>query len=106
MVATASLTKQYVEFRNGAYSITNTRISLDSIIYAFLNGSSPEAIVQNFPSLNLEQVYGAITFYLANRKLVDNYLKEGEEIFKKLQQSSRVKNAALYNKLELAKVSN
>jgi len=106
MVATASLTKQYVEFRNGAYLITSTRISLDSIIYVFLNGSSPEAIVQNFPSLNLEQVYGAITFYLANRKLVDNYLKEGEEIFKKLQQSSRVKNAALYNKLELAKVNN
>ncbi len=65
------LTKSYIEQRNTGYWIEGTRISLDSIVYSFLNGESPETIAQNFPLLSLEQVYRAITFYLANRETVD-----------------------------------
>jgi uncharacterized protein (DUF433 family) len=46
-----------------------------------LNGESPESIAQNFPLLELEQVYGSIAFYLANRELVDKYLKAEEAAF-------------------------
>lgn len=106
MAAPLVLTKQYVEQRNSAYLISGTRISLDSVIYAFLNGSSPESIIQSFPLLTLEQVYGAIAFYLTNKNLIDVYLREGEEIFEKLQQSARVKNANLYTKIETAKSVN
>jgi uncharacterized protein (DUF433 family) len=59
-------TKQYIEEREGCYRILGKRISLDSIIYLFLSGASPESIVQSFPALTLEEVYGGITFYLAN----------------------------------------
>jgi uncharacterized protein (DUF433 family) len=59
-------TKQYIEQREEEYWIEGTRISLDSVVYSFLNGESPESIAQNFPLLSLEQVYGAIAFYLAN----------------------------------------
>jgi len=96
------LTKQYIEQRDQGYWIEGTRISLDSVVYAFLNGESPESIAQNFPLLTVEQVYGAITFYLANRELIDVYLKEGEEEFEKLQQSCREKNPLLYQKLKAA----
>lgn len=96
------LTKQYIEQRDEGYWIAGTRISLDSVIYAFLAGESPESIAQNFPLLSLEQVYGAITFYLANQKLVDSYLEKGEEEFGKLQQSLREKNSSLYQKLVAA----
>ncbi len=65
--------KSYVEYRNEAYWVEGTRISLDSIVYAFRNGLSPESIVQSFPLLTLEQVYGAIAFYLANRAETDRY---------------------------------
>ena len=58
-------TKQYIEQREEEYWIEGTRISLDSVVYSFLNGESPESIAQNFPILSLEQVYGAIAFYLA-----------------------------------------
>ena len=98
MAAPLVLTKQYVEQRNSAYWISSSRISLDSVIYEFLNGSSPENIIQSFPLLTLDQVYGAIAFYLTNKNLIDVYLREGEEIFKKLQQSARIKNADLYAK--------
>jgi uncharacterized protein (DUF433 family) len=56
------------------YWIEGTRISLDLIVYAFQKGLSPESIVQSFPLLTLEQVYGAIAFYLANRIEIDGYL--------------------------------
>lgn len=97
-----TLTKQYVEQRDEGYWIQGTRISLDSVVYAFLDGESPESIAQNFPLLSLEQIYGAITFYLANRELIDAYLKEGEEEFDKLQKSLREKNPSLYQKLMTA----
>ncbi|RUR84904.1 DUF433 domain-containing protein [Chlorogloeopsis fritschii PCC 9212] len=81
--------KQYVEWRKNGYWIKESRVSLDSVVYAFLNGTSPEAIVQSFPVLTLEQVYGAIAFYLANREAIDAYLREGEAEFEKLRQAAR-----------------
>ena len=94
--------KQYIEQQGEESYIEGTRISLDSIIYAFLNGESPESIAQNFPLLSLEQVYGAVAFYLSNRELIDVSLRSGEEDFNKLQQSCREKNAFLYQKLKAA----
>lgn len=93
-------TKQYIEQRDEGYSIAGTRISLDSVIYSFLNGESPETIAQNFPLLSLEQVYGAIAFYLANREIVDAYLAQSEADFHQLQISFRQKNPILYRKLQ------
>jgi len=58
------MSAEYVEPRNGGYYLKGTRVPLDSIVYSVKDGESPETIRQNFPSLTLEQVYGAITFYL------------------------------------------
>ncbi|BAZ11251.1 hypothetical protein NIES4071_30770 [Calothrix sp. NIES-4071] len=98
------LAKQYVEQRGEGYYIEGTHISLDSVVYAFLNGDSPESIAQKFPLLSLEQVYGVITIYLANRELIDNYLRESEKEFEKLQQPLRDKNPLLYQKLKAAQL--
>ncbi len=102
MTASPVLTKQYIEQRDNGYWITGTRVSLDSVVYSFLDGKSPESIVQNFPLLRLEQVYGGIAFYLANRELIDQYLEAGEAEFSSLQQSRRKKNSLLYQKLKAA----
>jgi uncharacterized protein (DUF433 family) len=59
---------EYVEQRNGGFYVAGTRVSLDSIVYSFNAGDSPETIRQNFSSLSLEQVYGAITFYCAQAR--------------------------------------
>ena len=95
-------TKQYIEKRENGYWIQETRISLDSVIYAFLNGESPETIAQNFPLLSLEQVYGAIAFYLANQEMIDTYLAEGQIEFEQIQKSFKKNNSSLYQKLKLA----
>lgn len=71
------MTPGYVEQREGVYVVAGTRVSLDSIVYAFVSGQSAEAIALAFPVLNLEQVYGAIAFCLAHRGDVDRYSKSG-----------------------------
>jgi uncharacterized protein (DUF433 family) len=74
-----TMTREYIEQRNGGYYVAKSRVSLDSIVYAFRGGESPETIQQNFPSLTLEQVYGAIAFYLSRQVEVDANIQEGEE---------------------------
>ena len=90
----------YVEQQNGAYRIRGTRASLDSVVYAYMNGEPPEAIAHSFPVLELEQVYGAIAYYLAHQTEVDEYLKQD---FEKQRQAARQRNPDLYRRLAEAK---
>ena len=102
MILATPKTKEYIEKRENGYWIQETRISLDSVVCSFLNGESPETIAQNFPLLSLEQVYGAIAFYLANQEMIDAYLVEGQIEFQQMQQSFRKNNPLLYQKLKVA----
>ena len=48
----------YIEQRNGGYYVAGTRISLDSVVYAFNRGDSPERILEEFPLLDrVSRVY-------------------------------------------------
>ena len=73
------MSKEYIEQREGGYYVTGTRVSLDSLIHAFRRGESPETICQNFEVLQLEEVYGAIAFYLANQAVIVAYLVGQEQ---------------------------
>jgi uncharacterized protein (DUF433 family) len=95
--------KDYVEQRNGGYYVQGTRVSLDSVAYAFLRGESSDGIVESFPALSLEQVYGAIAFYLAHREVIDRYLQKGKVDFAQLRDEARRKHPQLYAKLEAAR---
>ena len=97
------MSKEYVEQQEGAYRIAGTRVSLDSLVYAFRRGASPESIQRSFPSLSLEQIYGAITFYLAHQEEVDQYLLDGEAEFERLRADSRAAHPEFYEKLERAR---
>lgn len=68
------MVKEYIEQRDGNYYVSGTRVSLDSIVHAFRSGESPETICQDFELLRLEEVYGAIAYYLANQTEIDAYL--------------------------------
>jgi uncharacterized protein (DUF433 family) len=94
---------EYVEERNGGYYVAGTRVSLDSVVYAFLEGESPEGIAYSFQALTLEQIFGALAYYLANRPAIDEYLRRGEVEFDKLASESRAKHPAFYAKLDAAK---
>ncbi len=93
------MNKQYVENIDSVYRLAGTRASLDSIVYAFWRGQTAESIAQSFPVLTLEQVYGALTFYLANKSEIDAYLKEAEAEFEAMRQASREQDPMFYQKL-------
>jgi uncharacterized protein (DUF433 family) len=97
------MAQDYIEERDGGYYLIGSRVSLDSIVYEFLRGEAPEAIAQAFPSLSLEQVYGAIAFYLGNRATIDEYLQKEEIRFEELARASREANPLLYAKLAAAR---
>ena len=76
---------EYVEQRNGGYYVAGTRVSLDSVVYAFRRGESPERIAYEFEALTLSQIEGAIAFYLANREMVDVYLVRQRQEFERMR---------------------
>ena len=95
---------EYVERRHGGYYVKGAGVSLDSIVSAFQNGESPETIRQNFPSLTLLQVYGAITFYLGHQAEVDANIREGEEELDRVVPPLSQSRPELYARLQKARM--
>ena len=79
--------KKYVEpDSQGVLRVGSLGVSLDSVVIAFQEGHSPETIQQLYPALSLEEVYGAVACYLANRNEVDQYLKRQEQLWEQARQ--------------------
>ena len=97
------MAREYIERRDGNYYVAGTRISLDSIVHAFRRGESPEAICQNFELLRLEEVYGAIAFYLANQRDLDAYLIGQNEKWAEGKRNSEPLPAGLRERLMRAR---
>lgn len=97
------MSREYVEQRDGGYWVAGTRVSLDSIVYAFIEGQTAESIAQAFPVLSLEQTYGSIAFYLAHRSAVDAYLAEARDDYEAQRSAARSADPMFYRKLADAK---
>jgi uncharacterized protein (DUF433 family) len=95
--------KEYVKRIEGVYRVGDTRVSLDSLVYLFREGMSVESMVESYPALTLEEVHGALAFYLANESEIDAYLADGERISESQHAQSREVNADLIAKLRRAR---
>lgn len=81
--------RQYVTLDDhGVMRVGANRVMLDGIAWGYMDGYSAETIQQMYPSATVEEVYGAIAFYLANKAEVDAYLKGQEETFDRLRAES------------------
>src|ERR1043165_6584969 len=83
----------------GGWRVVGSRVSLDSVIHSYWQGKSPEAIVEEFPTLSAEQVYGAIAFYLRNKKEIDEYLGQQEIKWEELKARSEAQSGPLLERL-------
>lgn len=83
--------------------VAGTPISLDSVVLAFQQGESPESICQAYPPLTLEQVYGAITYYLAHDREVDAYLRNQNRLWQRGRAHSERENAPFLDRLRRLK---
>ena len=75
---------------HGVVRIGETRVTLDTVVYEFEQGSTAEEIAYQFDVLNLADVYAVIAYYLRHQDEVKAYLQEQErqatEIREKIEQ--------------------
>ena len=60
----------------GVARVGSTRVPLEMVISAFLDGDSAEEIVDQYPVLVLAEVYAVIAYYLNHQEQIDGYLAE------------------------------
>lgn len=78
---TISITKEQVPLKvdeDGVVRVGNTRVTLDTIVEAFKEGETAEEIYQQYPSLDLADIYAIIGYYLRQRSEVETYLQHRE----------------------------
>jgi len=55
--------------------VGQTRVTLDTVINVFKQGTTAEEIAQRYPVLRLADIYATIAFYLNHQQAVEDYLK-------------------------------
>jgi uncharacterized protein (DUF433 family) len=76
---------------DGAVRVGNTRVTLDTLVDAFCEGATAEEIVQQYPSLLLEDVYSVIGYYLRRRGDVEAYLRQRENVAARVRQENEAR---------------
>ena len=61
---------------HGVVRVAKTRVTLDTVVTTFLEGCTPEEIKEQYPSLQLADIYLVIGYYLRHQDEVHNYLAE------------------------------
>ena len=95
--------REYVEKRNTGLFVIGSKVALESVVYEYDGGASPESILLAYPGLgSLENVYGAITYYLANRREVESYLEETDKLWERMRSQRQIPEG-LRQRLDRAK---
>ena len=74
-----SQTVPLTQWVDGTVRITGTRVTLDVIMHQFNLGATAEQIHDSFPAASLQEIYGAIYYYLAHTEAVDAYMREQQK---------------------------
>ena len=85
--------------KHGVMRVAATRVMLDSIVVGFQHGLSAETIQQQYPALTLEEVYGAVAYYLGHRKVVDDCLEQQERVWDEMRADSMQADGAVVQRL-------
>ena len=96
----SAVTAEYVErTSDGGWRVAGSRVSLDSVVHAYWDGMSPEAMVEEFPTLRAEQAYGAIAFYLRHKAEIDGHLLRQTAQWSEVQRTSSERHGPLLDRL-------
>ena len=75
----------------GVVRVAQTRVTLDTVVNAFLEGCTPEEIGEQYPSLQLSDIYWVIGYYLRHRDEVHTYLAERHRQANLVQQEAETR---------------
>ena len=61
---------------NGVVRVAKTRVTLDTVVVAFLEGCTPEEIGEQYSSLQVSDIYSVLGYYLRHKAEIDSYITE------------------------------
>ncbi len=70
----------FVEHRESGFYLVGSRVPIDRIVREYRDGEQPEAIRSHYPTLSLEQVNGAIAFYLGHKDEVEKVMAKRKQV--------------------------
>jgi uncharacterized protein (DUF433 family) len=73
---------------HGVVRVAKTRVTLDTVVTAFLEGCTPEEIGEQYPSLQLSDIYLVIGYYLKHRDEIHTHLAERQRQSAMVQQEA------------------
>jgi uncharacterized protein (DUF433 family) len=76
---------------HGVVRVSNTRVTLDTIVAAFKEGATAEEIAQQYPVVPLADVYYVIGYYLRRRDEVETYLGKRKKEADALQKQTEAR---------------
>src|SRR5947209_1162049 len=89
----------HIEIREGIAYVTGSRVPVESIASVWRTGLSVEEIRENYPTLTLAEVYGAITYYLDHQETIDQNLSDNQAEFDRLRAAAQAADPARYTAL-------
>lgn len=73
---------------DGVVRIGTTRVTLDTVVAAFREGTTAEEISHQYPTLRLADVYSVIAYYLRHQNTVDAYLADRAELSEEVRRQN------------------
>jgi uncharacterized protein (DUF433 family) len=77
----------------GGIRIGSSRVTLDSLLATYHNGSTPEEIAIQYSVLRLEDIYSTIAYYLNHRQEIDTYLEKRDRQAQQIRQELTQKHS-------------
>jgi uncharacterized protein (DUF433 family) len=76
---------------DGVIRVGKTRVTLDTVVAVFNQGTTAEEIVYRYPLLTLGGVYATIAFYLRHQQEVETYLKQRQQQAQEVRQMNEAR---------------
>jgi len=76
---------------DGAIRIGCTRVTLDTVVAAFREGATAETIAEQYPSLQLDQVYTVIGYFIRHQNEVNEYLEQRRQTAARVRQENEAR---------------
>jgi uncharacterized protein (DUF433 family) len=76
---------------NGVIRVGNSRVTLDTLASAFEEGATPEEICQQYPTLQLGEVYAVIGHLLRHPKMIAAYLQKSKKMREQVKRENKAR---------------
>lgn len=76
---------------DGVVRIGSSRVTLDTLVAAFREGMTPEGILEQYPSLRLDEVYSVVGYALKHLEEVEAYLRDRRNLAEEVRRENEAR---------------